>query len=62
MRMNQSLRDCWQSSVLLWDRFGWINWLLFPLKSGDWGVDSLGFRFMVGLNFDDNPLLEPAFY
>ena len=62
MRMNQSLRDCWQSSVLLWDRCGWINWLLFPLKSEDWGVNSVGFRFMVGPNFDSNPLLEPAFY
>ena len=39
MRMSQSLRDCWQSSVLLWDEFGWINWLLFYLKSGDWGVN-----------------------
>ena len=62
MRMSQSLRDCCQSSVLLRDRFGRINWLLFPLKSGDWRVDSLGFRFMVGPNFDDNPLLDPAFY
>ena len=62
MRVNQSFRDCWQSSVLLWDKFGWINWPLFLQKSGDWGVDSLGFRFMVGPNFDDHPLLEPAFY
>ena len=62
MRMNQSLRDCWQSSVLLWDRCGWFNWLLFPLKSEDWGVNSLGFRFMARPNFDNNPLLEPAFY
>ena len=61
MRMNRSLRDCWQSSVLLCDRFGWVNRLLFLLESEDWGVDSLGFCFMVGPNFDDNPLLEPAF-
>ena len=62
MRMNQSLRDCWQSSVLLWYKFELINWLLFLLKSGDWGVDSPGFRFMVGPNYDNNPLLELAFY
>ena len=62
MRMNRSLKDCWQSSVLLWDRFGWFNWLLFSLKSEDWGIDSLGSCFMVGPNFDDNPLLVPAFY
>ena len=62
MRMNQSLKDCWQSSVLLWDKFGWINWLLSPLKFGDREVDSLGFGFMVGPNFDDNPLVEPVFY
>ena len=58
MRMSQSLRDCRQNSVLLWDEFGWINSLLFPLKSGDWElIDSPGFRIMVGPSFGGNPLL-----
>ena len=32
--MNQSLRDCWQSSVLLWDRFGLIPPEVRRLGSG----------------------------
>ena len=31
MMMSQSLRDCWQNSVLLWDEFMSIDWsFLFP--------------------------------
>ena len=62
MRMNQSLRDCCQSPFYCGTNLGRLIGFYSPLKSGDWGVDSLGFRFIMGSNFDDNPLLEPAFY
>ena len=62
MIMSQPLRDFQQNSIALWDEFGWINWLLFPLKSGGLGVNWFAqILFHGGTEFCDNPLLEPTF-
>ena len=61
MRMSQSLTDCRQNLDQLWDEFGWIDFYS-PWNQGYYElIDSLGFRFMVGRKFGDNPLQEPAF-
>ena len=60
MRISQSLTDCSQNLGQLWDEFGWIDFYS-PWNQEDCElIDSLGFRFMVGRNFGDNPLQEPV--
>ena len=65
--MSQSIRECQQNSLPLFDEFGRIGWLMFHLKLSEnlWSFENSGgvgvnwfaqMRFMEGVNF-----LELAF-